>query len=123
MPVDGISSRPVRLCGLFLRRARAGAPTSGNADVQPLSASTLVGAPSLGDGLLGLPLAFGRSSAPGSLPAGLLGPPACGLPGGDDLAVMSSAASQLARGRTVAVLPNGGGRVWALKDVTGLGIW
>jgi hypothetical protein len=37
--------------------------------------------------------------------------------------ISRSAASMLARGRTANVLPNGGGRLWALKDVTGLGIW
>jgi hypothetical protein len=37
--------------------------------------------------------------------------------------VSRSAASMLARGRTKNVLPNGGGRLWALRDVTGLGIW
>lgn len=37
--------------------------------------------------------------------------------------VMRSAVSVLQKGRNDSVLPNGGGRLWALKDVTGMGIW
>ncbi len=39
------------------------------------------------------------------------------------LQVNRSAVSLLQKGRTDTVLPNGGGRLWALKDVTGAHVW